>query len=137
MFTLRLPFWLADRFCMEAVVARSALRRAELPDFALSGPERRFAQDLLRHRRNLWLWRCHQRHRCGDFVVVDMSNPRAESRIARVIELKTRRGLHRGGLQTQNAPRVLEEVPAASVMSACGDVESMSHWMGLSGPALG
>lgn len=129
MLTLRLPFWLAERYRLETVLRRSEAPDRHLSDFALSGPERVFARELLRSRRNLWLWRTNQRARCGDFVVVDMSEPRAERRVARVIELKTRKRLGRGGFQTLEAERLLPELPATNLVCVSGDVPSVRDWL--------
>ncbi|MCP4806803.1 MAG: hypothetical protein GY913_06930 [Proteobacteria bacterium] len=102
---LRLPFGLIDRgFRMRSLTAR-----AEPPhqQFRLSGPERAFVRVLL-SRRRLWTWRCNQKHYCGDFVVVDMSEARPSHRVAQVIELKSRSPLKTGrpGIQMSRAHRV-------------------------------
>jgi hypothetical protein len=82
---------MAERFDLERLLAEQlqtswSKARGELEAYALSGPETAFARALLRRKRNLWLYRCHQRRFCGDFVVVDMSA--ASPRPARVLELK-------------------------------------------------
>jgi hypothetical protein len=129
MLTLRLPFWLAERYRLETVLRRSDHPDRHISDFALSGPERVFARDLLRQRRNLWLWRTNQRARCGDFVVVDMSEPRPERRVARVIELKMSKRLGPGGYQTLGAQRLMGELPAGRVVCVSGDAPAVRDWL--------
>ena len=62
--------------------------RALASRFALSSRERRFARRLLARHTQLWLFRCLQGARAGDFVVVDMSAQRPSGRAVRVLELK-------------------------------------------------
>lgn len=112
---LRLPFGLLDR----GFRLRSLTARAELPhhEFRLSGPETAFVRALL-ERPRFWTWRCNQRHYCGDFVVVDMSEARPSHRVARVIELKTRSPLKTGrpGIQMARAHRVSEGLVRRGVL---------------------
>jgi hypothetical protein len=92
--TLRLPFWLATRgFSLARLLADDPERSWTegyrlLERFELSGPEQRFTLALMRRRTNLWIFRCHQRRFCGDFIVVDMSDPRPERRRVYCVELK-------------------------------------------------
>lgn len=100
--TLRLPFWLAHEFSLKRLLARTLSNSwsecwALIPAFAHSGPEREFVRHMLRHERRLWLFRCHQRAFCGDFVVVDMSPPPGQRRWSAVVELKSSGPLTVGG----------------------------------------
>jgi len=124
---LRLPFRATD--------LRRLACRADLPyrDFALSGPERVFVRALL-ERRRLWTWRTDQRAGLGDFVVVDMSEPRPARRVVRVLELKSRSGLRleRRGLQMRNADRARVELgPLVGevVRVAQGGPEDLLNWL--------
>lgn len=115
--TLLLPFELADRFSLRELLGadrRYSAREAHrlLERFSLSGPERRFAIALLRAKTNLWLFRCNQSQFCGDFLVVDMSGPKALRRV-HVLELKARepaRLLSGGGIQLANWREAVDEV---------------------------
>ncbi|MGF1527220.1 MAG: hypothetical protein ACFCBW_10555 [Candidatus Competibacterales bacterium] len=78
--------------------------------FAFKNDERQFARQLLSRRPHYWLFRTHQRHYCGDFVVVDMSSPKLEGRRVFVVDLKQNAPLRRGGgagRQFANAPEVV------------------------------
>ena len=92
--TLRLPFWLATRgFGLARLLAGDPERSWTegyrlLERFELGGPEQRFTLALLRRRTNLWVFRCDQRRFCGDFIVVDMSDPRPDRRRVYCVELK-------------------------------------------------
>jgi hypothetical protein len=148
MLCVRLPFWLVDyQFNLERLLkdARdSSLREVyEVRDrFALSSREKRFAKAALRHKRNLWLWRCNQRRYCGDFIAVDMAPPVAY-RAARVIELKSGAPLKRGveGIQMKNAGAALDELVAAGDLPreppyelGCGDAGEVLEWLGVALP---
>jgi len=109
--------------------------------FALSRPEKRFAQHLLERKRNLWLFRCNQRGFCGDFIVVDMSAARLDLRSVVVIELKSSAGLTFGGggagIQFRQAQAAVDELAEttgviakdAPTMLACGDGEVVLDWI--------
>lgn len=109
---LRLPSRLArEGFHWDRLTAAVAARTGDVAAhvrsaFGLSGPERRFALEVLRRHPNVWLYRCHQRAFCGDFVLVDMSPPRPAHRRPCFVELKAgvplRQG--RGGVQLGRAP---------------------------------
>lgn len=123
-FALRLPFWMAERFDLALLLSHqdgltNSRARRWLEAFALSGPETVFARGLLARKRNLWLFRCHQRRFCGDFVVVDMSAP-VDERTAWVIELKLGAPLRFGvgGVQLQRAPEAVAELSANGVLGA-------------------
>lgn len=115
-YLLRLPFWLAARFDLALLLSHRAelsgtIARRWLEVFALSGPETAFARRLLVRKRNLWLFRCHQRRFCGDFAIVDMSGP-ARLRRAWFIELKQGAPLRFdvGGIQLQQVREAAEEL---------------------------
>ena len=145
--TLRLPFAMTDRHLrLEQVLAteRSRSWAQSLPllaCFALSRPEKRFAQRLLERKRNLWLFRCNQRGFCGDFIVVDMSAARPDLRVTVVIELKSGAELTFGGggagVQFRQARAAVDELAEttgvigkdASTMLACGDGELVLGWI--------
>jgi len=111
-----------------------------LERFVLAGYERRFVRELLRARANLWLFRCSQRAFCGDFVVVDMSEPRAGRRGAQVIELKLGKPLIVGrgprSVQLANHRRALREIaertgviaPGAPCALLSGDPLAVIAW---------
>lgn len=113
---LRLPF---DLF--EDRGLRQLTRRAQVPHrhFELSGPERGFVRALLTRPR-FWTWRCNQRAYCGDFVIVDMSEPRPDRRRALVVELKTRSPLRRDspGIQMARAHQVTRELADRRIVGA-------------------
>ncbi len=117
--TLRLPFWLGRDFSLKRLLARTSRQSWNetwplVQAFSHSRPERQFAKTLLRYERRWWLFRCHQRGFCGDFVIVDMSPPAGQSRLAAVIELKTSAPLTIGGggasNQFKNHQRAFEDV---------------------------
>src|SRR5689334_17783326 len=56
--------------------------------YALKSEEKPFVRELLDRKRNLWVFRCDQRSFAGDFVVVDMSDPRPARRDVLVLDLK-------------------------------------------------
>jgi hypothetical protein len=121
---LRLPFWLLDHgFRLERAVAcdprwQSRASSLAVPRLRLSGPERRFAVGLLGRRRNYWLWRCDQRASCGDFAVVDLSDPVPARRRAWVLELKERSTWRPGrGLQMVNAQAACGELVALGLLT--------------------
>lgn len=123
-FALRLPFWMAERFDLALLLSHqpeltNSQARRWLEVYALSGPETVFARGLLARKRNLWLFRCHQRRFCGDFVVVDMSAP-VEARTAWVLELKLGAPLRFGvgGVQLKFAPDVVDELSTTGVLGA-------------------
>ncbi len=93
---------------------------ALLPAFAMSEPEKTFARELLRRKRNLWLYRCNQKNFCGDFIIVDMSSPRPEHRPALCLELKEGRGaepLESPGLQLRRANEALAELERQTIIT--------------------
>ena len=116
--TLRLPFELVDlNLPFERLMAANARHcRPKQPiewAFAMSRPERRFANGLLSRKRNLWLFRCNQRHFCGDFIVIDMSSHQPDQRSVWAIELKSGHGLKIGGrlgFQMRNAQAAVDQL---------------------------
>ena len=123
-FALRLPFWMASRFDLALLLSHqdgltNSQARRWLEVFALSGPETVFARGLLARKRNLWLFRCHQRRFCGDFVVIDMSAS-IEARTAWVLELKQGAPLRFGvgGVQLKRAPEAVTELSDVGVLGA-------------------
>lgn len=50
--------------------------------------EEKLARALLERHANLWVFRADQRARCGDFLLVDLSERRPERRRALALELK-------------------------------------------------
>ena len=145
--TLRLPFAMTDRHLrLEQVLAanRSRSWAQSLPllaCFALSRPEKRFAQRLLERKRNLWLFRCNQRGFCGDFIVVNMSAARPDLRLVVVIELKSGAELTFGGggagIQFRHAQAAVDELAETTgviekdvpTVLACGDGELVLGWI--------
>jgi hypothetical protein len=82
--------------------------------FEFCNDEERFARELLRNKSQLWLYRCNQRKFCGDFVVINMSDPRPEHRQAWVLDLKFGADLCIGGggagIQLRNGHQALLEI---------------------------
>lgn len=94
----------------------------------MSGPERHFVRELLRRKRNLWLFRCHHRRFCGDFIVVDMSGPEPERRPAMVLEVKEREPVHEVGevaYQLRQASEAIQELGARGVLGASSEVSTL------------
>jgi hypothetical protein len=88
--------------------------------FAFKCDELEFARALLERRTNLWLYRTSQRAFAGDFIVVDVSSPKAAARLISIVELK-RGGSVRVGtpssVQLRNAPAALRELAGKGVVS--------------------
>jgi len=142
---VRLGFTLVDDgfYLVRHLADQLALSRRQaqglLPAYAMSGPEEDFARRLLRDKRNLWLYRCHQQRYCGDFAVVDMSGASPAERPVLVAELKERQSLQVGvgpGSQLANAHDVVAELVAASIIAATseallaiGDSEELLAWL--------
>lgn len=130
--TLRLPFWAATRFRLEAILASQRLCVGWREVFALASHELAFARALLTRRRNLWLYRTNQRHACGDFVAVDMSA--AQDRRAYALELKSDEPvrLGGGGLQLANLDHALAELRPlglGDVITARGGAAAVLAWL--------
>jgi hypothetical protein len=131
--TLRLPFWAATRFRLEAILASQALGVRLREVFALGGHELAFARALLTRRRNLWLYRTNQRHACGDFVAIDMSAPR--DRRAYALELKSDEPvrLDAGGVQLAGLDAAIAElrpvIGAGDVITARGGAAAVLAWL--------
>ena len=92
--------------------------------YALKNDEKPFVRELLRRKRNLWVFRCDQRRFAGDFVVVDMSAPRPEWRWVVVLDLKQGAPLVLGGggagVQLLNAPLAVEALATVQGIIAPG-----------------
>ena len=144
--TLRLPFWLVRRFDLARLLAqdpeRSWSRGFELLEqFKLSGPEREFALELLRRKTNLWLYRCNQRLRCGDFIIVNMSAAQPAARLAHVVELKQGAPLSGSpGVQMADHAAAVAELVQAGVLDPSsrvalwhGDPVAVTHVRGRAG----
>jgi hypothetical protein len=133
--TLLLPFKLVDEsFSLPMLLAsdpeRSGAETWRLQEvFAMSSREEAFARRLLSRKRNIWIYRCNQRGWCGDFVIVDMSEPEAARRRAVVVELKSGAALKAGGggLQVKNAAAAIDELIAAGVLAPGSEVVT---WLG-------
>jgi hypothetical protein len=131
--TLRLPFWAATRFRLEAILASQALGVRLCEVFALAGPELAFARAVLTRRRNVWLYRTNQRHACGDFVAIDMSAPR--DRRAYALELKSDEPvrLGAGGVQLAGLDLAIAELRPVlgdgPVITARGGAAAMLAWL--------
>lgn len=82
--------------------------------YALKSDEKPFVRELLSRKRNLWVFRCDQRRFAGDFVVVDMSEPRPAKRHVVVLDLKMGARLVLGGggagVQLLNAQHAVDGV---------------------------
>jgi len=132
--TLRLPFWAAARFRLEAILRSQSIGVEWREVFALGGPERAFARSLLQRRRNVWLYRTNQRRACGDFVAIDMSAPR--DRRAYALELKSDEPLRigAGGVQLAGLASAIAElrpvIGDGAVITARGGGAAMLAWLG-------
>lgn len=129
---LRLPFWLVDQgFRLERVLASDldlswSQCYALLIRFELSGPEKSFAKAILRRKRNIWLYRCHQGAFAGDFALVDMSPSSPRYRKVFVVELKSGETLHFGekgaGKQLANASLIVDDLREQGVADELGEL---------------
>lgn len=141
--TLRLPFHAATRFRLEQLVAEQldvpwsvGWKLREM--FLLGGPELAFARLLLERRRNLWLYRCNQRHFCGDFIAIDMSAPRHRRTYALELKMNEPVKVGAGGRQFAGLDGALAELaevrgaPASDplVLTAQGDGGALFDWLG-------
>jgi hypothetical protein len=92
--------------------------------YALKSDEKPFVRELLSRKRNLWVFRCDQRRFAGDFVVVDMSDPRPARRQVVVLDLKMGAPLVLGGggagVQLTHAQLAVEGVAARQGVLAPG-----------------
>ncbi len=96
--------------------------RATRAAYALTPHEHGFARELLRAHPRLWLYRSHQRKFCGDFVVVDMSDPRPCRRGLWVLDLKRSAPLRfKGGVQLSRAGRAVALLRAQGVVGPEAD----------------
>lgn len=105
--------------------------------YALKSDEKPFVRELLIRKRNLWVFRCDQRRFAGDFVVVDMSDPRPARRQVVVLDLKMGAPLVLGGggagVQLTNAQLAVDGVaerqgvlaPGTPYTLATGDKDAM------------
>lgn len=157
--TLRLPSAHGQgasslRRLLSAATNRSGRRCVCLIEqFAMTGPERAFAQAVLQRKTNLWLFRTNQRRFAGDFVVVDMSargarpgtGPGTSSgRRAWVLELKAAEPVRpAGGVQLRRARDALDEIAAvhgilplgAPAVLLRGDPKPLLEALGVPAPA--
>jgi hypothetical protein len=109
--------------------------------YALKSDEKPFVRELLRRKRNVWAFRCDQRRFAGDFVVVDMSEPRPERRWVVVLDLKMGAPLVLGGggagVQLTQAQGAVEALAArqgiitsgARYELATGDKAAILAWL--------
>jgi hypothetical protein len=109
--------------------------------YAFKNDEKPFVRELLRRKRNLWAFRCDQRRFAGDFVVVDMSEPRPGRRWVVVLDLKMGAPLVLGGggagVQLMHAQLAVEAVaaregiltPGARYELATGDRAAVLAWL--------
>lgn len=105
--------------------------------YALKSDEKPFVRELLGRKRNLWAFRCDQRRFAGDFVVVDMSEPRPARRLVVVLDLKMGAPLVLGGggagVQLTHAQLAVDGVaarqgliaPGSPYVLATGDKDTM------------
>ncbi|WP_434381477.1 hypothetical protein [Melittangium boletus] len=133
------PWALLLRQEVDCSVATAALLSER---YALKNDEKPFVRELLRRKPNLWVFRCDQRRFAGDFVVVDMSEPRREHRWVVVLDLKQGAPLVRGGggagVQLVNAALAVEALaeprgllaPGARYELATGDKDVLLAFLG-------
>lgn len=91
---------------------------ALVTQFILCRDEQRFARAVLVRGTRYWLFRSNQRRFCGDFAIIDMSEPRPGRRPCWVVELKLGADLRVGGggagIQLRHAHRAIAHVAATS-----------------------
>ncbi|NTX01386.1 MULTISPECIES: hypothetical protein [Myxococcus] len=109
--------------------------------YAMKSDEKPFARELLGRKPNLWVFRCDQRRFAGDFVVVDMAEPRPARRQVVVLDLKMGAPLVLGGggagVQLTHAQDAVEGVaarkgviaPGTPYMLATGDKDVILAWL--------
>ena len=109
--------------------------------YALKSDEKPFVRELLRRKRNVWAFRCDQRRCAGDFIVVDMSEPRPERRWVVVLDLKMGAPLVLGGggagVQLTQAQLAVEALasrqgvitPGSRYELATGDKAVILDWL--------
>lgn len=82
--------------------------------FAFKSDEFLFARELVTHKPNFWVFRCNQKAFCGDFLVIDMSAPKAADRPLWLLDLKEGCARHDGagpaGAQMVHAARAVAAV---------------------------
>ncbi|QSQ28471.1 hypothetical protein JY651_41250 [Pyxidicoccus parkwayensis] len=92
--------------------------------YALKSDEKPFVRELLSRKRNIWAFRCDQRRFAGDFVVVDMSEPRPAKRWVVVLDLKLGAPLVLGGggagVQLTNAQQAVDALAARQGLVSLG-----------------
>ncbi|AKQ65041.1 hypothetical protein A176_001953 [Myxococcus hansupus] len=110
--------------------------------YALKSDEKPFVKELLGRKRNLWVFRCDQRRFAGDFVVVNMAEPRLTRRAVVVLDLKMGAPLVIGGggagMQLTHAQDAVHGVasrpgvisPDAPYVLATGDKSVMLAYLG-------
>lgn len=113
--------------------------------FAFKSDEYFFARELVMHKPNFWVFRCNQKAFCGDFLIVDMSAPKAADRALWLLDLKEGCPLHDGagpaGAQMIRAARAVaavheryDAVPAAQVPTKLvGTASALLTYFGCSG----
>jgi hypothetical protein len=109
--------------------------------YALKSDEKPFVRELLRRKRNVWAFRCDQRRFAGDFVIVDMSEPRPARRWVVVLDLKMGAPLVLGGggagIQLTQAQLAVEALaarqgiiaPGTRYELATGDKAAILDWL--------
>ena len=87
--------------------------------FAFKDDELVFARAVA-ERANVWIWRVSQRSYGGDFVLVDVSDPRRDRRVPIALDLKRGQSVKTGraGVQMKNANAVVAEITATGVIAA-------------------
>ena len=142
--TMRLPFAMVDQgLNLQQIVAAGgepwAQGRLLFSAMSMSGPEKRFARGLLTRKRNLWLFRCHQRRFCGDFITVDMSAKKPDHRRVCAIELKRSAELAINGacgIQLRRASEAVRSVGETGIIAQAncfttvvGDYQAVLSWL--------
>lgn len=113
--------------------------RGQTATWRLSSREWAFARALLLQHTRLWLWRTDPKARAGDFLVLDMSEPRPHARQAWVIDLKCLAPVKLGGggagISLIHADRAVDYLverglaePHAPVL-ATGDGALLLEWL--------
>jgi hypothetical protein len=106
------PAFVRGACSFDQVIARARLSSWAWR-FEMSPGEVRFARGLLGRHPELWLYRTDQQAFCGDFLLVDMSAPKASRRALWALEIKLGACVRTGGGGASNQLVGIERAVAA------------------------
>lgn len=118
--TLKIPFyWIEYAQSFDFLLSKQYnlprhVQRKCVEAFALCNDEKYFAKELLRRKKNLWLFRTNQQHFCGDFFIINMSASSPTKRKIYALDLKMGSPLKLGGggagIQFRNIQQGVDEI---------------------------